>query len=250
MISFDELIKEAAWAFKYRLPKGYKWEVEKIEENFLISLSDEFKQTFPRYTHLIELADVKQFVVNGNIYRFYQWNGQNEEPIVWLCDLGTHDSENTSKSAGESSVTRDELLVEHILLLDNVGGILEMWDEIEDEDVLTWAKNFVFSFSSCYRISNHNLIYGEDGWIFDEVDDNDKLPIDEMVCFSEEANGNLTFYNQKTKDVFLLLGDHCFNYVEEVAGHPEYSFYTLQEAKTFVDYAELLAKQILDNIKQ
>lgn len=70
-----------------------------------------------------------------------------------------------------------------------------------------------------------------------------KEPIDftHFICFVEEANGNATVYNPKSKDVFLFAQDHYFENVESVENQPEYTFHRINDVNNFVDYVETLA---------
>lgn len=244
-LTFDSLLEEIKWI----LPK--RAEIANRKEPVNIELSDQFKDTFPLYTQLINLAEVKEFTANGERFRVYIWGDSSDPLLYWFADMEIRAGEFNKNYPTEIPVLSDEIIDEHRLLLQNTGGIFEITNENEEEDDLTWAKNFMFSLSKCYRFPSQDCVYDEDnGWIFDKVESDKQLPINRLICFSEEANGNLTFYNTENKNVYLLLGDHAFDYVKELDGHPEYSFYTIEGIKTFVEYVELMASKLLNFIKK
>lgn len=229
-----------------RFPKNSTFEHK--ADNVKLELTDEFKEKFPQFTRLIESAEISEISVNDILHRMYVWSSKDNNRFVWICDTALKTDIVRKPTQDEENLVSSDILPEHLLLVRNVGGIIETWDLPDDESFMTWAKNFVFSLQYSYKLQNTDFIYSEDGWIFDEVEESKKLPVKDLICFSEEANGNLTIYNKYTGEIFLLLGDHCFEYVDVVDGHPEYSFYTIRGISHFTEYAELLASQMLNEI--
>lgn len=239
-------------AIKLSEPRGFlgKDDLDKmineiIKEKTVIILSDDFKTTFPLFSKLVSFAEITEVKINDDFYRLFTWRDKNKEKFGWLGDLKKMPIHKRSLyDSKQIYPASSEFLKEHILFIENVGGIAALWDGPEDENFMTWGKDFIFSLSSCYKFKSQETIYHKDScWIYETV--KNPLDISKLLCFSQEGNGNMTFYNTETSEIFLLLTDHSYEYVTKLEGHPEYSFYTINGVKTFVEYVELLAKQFL-----
>jgi hypothetical protein len=175
---------------------------------------------------LIRTKKKKETIYN---YRLYSWNTKDGNTAGWLCRIETNNS-------------TIEILLEHQLLVDNIGGIEESYGSDECEK-LTDNQNFLFIKSECKTIDKDlKDIYLD----ICEEENLKPLTTDNFITFAVEANGNTTFYDLREKRVFLFAQDHCFDYVTEVENQPEYTFYTINGVEIFVDYVEKLAKQWLD----
>lgn len=202
-----------------------------------LGFSDNFISTFPKLHKLVSQATVLGFAMarKNKIahYIIFSWTGTDNLKSGWLCKF-------------ETNTNNIEILYEHQLLLENIGGIQESYTQINiEEEMLTDNQNFLFIKSECTK--------GLGDWteLYDQVcEDENAKQIDpkNLVCFAGEANGNETFYNLNTKQVLVFASDHCFENVEVLKGQPEFTFYTINGITTFVDYAETLAQQWLDNI--
>ncbi|MGB0871018.1 MAG: hypothetical protein ACPGSD_15610 [Flavobacteriales bacterium] len=136
------------------------------------------------------------------------------------------------------------MIQEHELLLRNIGGIRESFNEPENS--FTNNQNFMFIGSECSMgigdwIDYYSISCEEEG----------KKQIDhsKLLAFVHEANGALTLYDPVTKKVFLFSHDHCFENVKFMENQPEYTFHTFKSVVTLVDYVEVLGKEWIENIK-
>lgn len=226
---FDIFKREISWFIK---PTD-KIEVTKTELNF----SDNFISTFPTLYKLVSQARVlgvtltrQNKIIN---YKLLSWTDNGNLKSGWLCKFDTKETE-------------IEILPEHQLLVDNIGGIQESYKQLEtNKEILTDNQNFLFIKSECTK-----GIGGWDEYYEDMCKDYEKPRIDfkNFICFVQEANGDVTLYDPKTKEVMLFAHDHCFENVEFLESQPEYTFHKINGIINFKDYAETLAHQWLDNI--
>lgn len=221
--------KECSWFVEHT----DKTEIKEVE----ISYSEDFSKTFPALFELLIKARTADIVLirtkkkkeTIHNYRLYSWNTKNGHTAGWLCRI---------------EVDRPvEILSEHQLLIDNIGGIEESYAEAPETEKLTDNQNFLFIKSECEPVDEDWLDYYLD---ICEEEDLQPLGTENFLAFAVEANGNRTFYDLKTKQVLLFAPDHDFGYVTEAANQPEYTFYTINEVVDFVGYVEKLAKQWLD----
>jgi hypothetical protein len=163
-------------------------------------------------------------------YRLYSWDAKNGNTAGWLCRIETNNS----------SI---EILPEHQLLLDNIGGIEESYRQEYETDKLTDNQNFLFIKSECERMDKDTKeIYIEDC----ENENLKPLNTDNLLGFAVEANGDTTYYDLQTKRVLLFSHDNDYDYITQVENQPEYTFFTINGVETFVGYVEELAEQWLD----
>ncbi|TGM79086.1 hypothetical protein EHR04_04880 [Leptospira levettii] len=137
----------------------------------------------------------------------------------------------------------NNLIEEHNLLLEYLGGIVETYNDPENS--LTNNQNFIFLKSKCQTgLKNWEYYYEE------IVDDQkcQKIDYKKLTIFAEEANGNLTLYDKIKKEVFLFAPDHSFSNVIKIENQPEYSFYKFSKIQNFNDYVETISKQWILNI--
>lgn len=229
-IDFDIFKQEISWFIE---PMD-KVDLATAIPNFSIT----FISTFPTLHKLLSQATVLEVRLtrknNTAYYKLFSWTDKNNLKSGWLCKFETDEQEL-------------QILEEHQLLLDNLGGIQESYTQIETEnEILTDNQNFIFTKSECRK--------GLEDWteLYDETCNDEgleKINTMDLICFASEANGNETFYDLKTKQILLFASDHSFDNVEVLKGQPEYTFYTINGVTTFVNYVEVLAQQWLDNLQ-
>jgi len=230
---FEIFKKECSWFIQ---------QTDKIEiKEANIDYSKDFSTMFPLLSQLLSKVRVANVVLTRtkkktetiHNYRLYSWDTKCGNTAGWLCRIGLNDS-------------TVEILPEHQLLVDNIGGIEESYEEQECEtEKLTDNQNYLFIKSECEQMDNDlKDVY------LDTCEEEGLKPLnmDNLLAFAVEANGNATYYDLKTKKVLLFATDHCFDYVTEVENQPEYTFYTINEVECFVDYVEKLAKQWLEEV--
>ena len=221
--------------FKTAIAELYPYfkQTDKFEiKDSTLKLQQEFKEIFPTLAKLVSKARQYEFDLvstKRNIpFRLLLWTTKDNLLCGWLCNLENNASHEL------------DIIKEHTILLENIGGIQENFCQSSNDDyLLTSNQDFLFVKSQCYKAGD-NMNY------YIELCNEDNLtPIDtsSLMCFVREANGNETFYDTKTKKVLLFAHDHAFDNVKEIENQPDYTFYTINEATTFVDYVELLAKQ-------
>lgn len=197
-----------------------------------LQLSETFNSTFPLLTELLHQARILKLKINDQPYKLFSWTNKDDSSCGWLNKV----EENVS--------TTFKLIEEHELLLSEIGGIHESYNQPEPS--LSNNQNFMFTQSGCFTgIGGCEETYEE------ICNGENKQPIDfkDLICFVEEANGNMTLYNPKNKEVLLFAGDHCFDNVEVLENQPDYTFYKINNITNFVDYVETLAAEWKNEIK-
>jgi len=231
-MDFEIFKKECSWFIE---PTD-KIEIKETD----VSYSEDFKKTYPLLFGLLLKARTveiiltrtrkkKETVVN---YRLYSWDTKDGNTAGWLCKI----------ESGQSAIP---ILPEHELLINHIGGIQESYETDSENEKLTDNQNFLFIKSDCELSAKEWNEYYLDSC---EEEGLEPLDTDHFLAFALEANGNTTYYDLRTKQVFLFAPDHCFDYVTEVENQPEYTFYRINGVDTFVDYVEKLAKQWLNEI--
>lgn len=226
---FDIFKQEISWFIK---PTD-KIELTKAELKF----SDNLISTFPTLYKLVSQARVLGVTLTRQNeitnYKLLSWTDNENLKSCWLCKFDKQEAE-------------IEILPEHQLLIDNIGGIQESYKQLEtDKEILTDNQNFLFIKSECTK--------GIGSWddYYQEMCKEEQKPLldyKDFVCFVQEANGDVTLYDPKTKEVMLFAHDHCFENVEFLEDQPEYTFHKIKDITNFIDYAETLAHQWLENI--
>lgn len=209
-------------------------DINKIEELGLtqLELREDFIQTFSNLAELVSKARVTKILLDEEEYLFFAWTTSEDETFGWL-----------TKKEKEEVITL-ELLDEHKLLLNTIGGICDVLNDPAES--FSNNQTFLFLGSQCTL----GLNYWKDSYL-ETCNEESKKPIDhsQFVTFVEEASGALTMYNKETKEVVLFSPDNCFENVRVIEGQPEYTFYEFTNATTFIDYVEELANQWLNEIK-
>ena len=219
-IDFETFKNDITWFVK---PTD---KVEILDTTLNYSLTKKFQETFPKLTNLIEKSRVLNLTINYQSYRLFSWTNKDNKSFGWLNKI-------------ESDKTTDiELIDEHELILQEIGGIQESYNQPEPS--LTNNQNFLFIKSECSK--------GIGGWddyyeMMCEEENKQKIEYKDFVCFVQEANGDVTLYDRNSKEVMLFAHDHCFDNVEFLENQPEYTFHKINGIKTFVDYVESLATE-------
>ncbi len=228
---FDIFKQEISWFVK---------PTDKIElAESELNLSDNFITTFPTLHKLVSQATVLDISLTRqdkiSYYKLLSWTDNKDLKSGWLCKFDNAENE-------------IEILPEHQLLVDNIGGIQESYNQLEiEEEILTDNQNFLFIKSDCKK-----GIGGWDEYYTEMCNEENTQQIDfkDFICFVEEANGDVTLYDPKSKEVMLFAHDHSFENVEFLENQPEYTFHRISGITNFIDYAETLAQQWLDYIVQ
>ncbi|TAE03050.1 MAG: hypothetical protein EAZ97_01975 [Bacteroidetes bacterium] len=207
-------------------------------------LTIKFKNTFPNLTLLVEKAEVTEVSVHGLFRRVFVWQNQESEKIGWLLDQGTEIGNDENMNYQKIIPQISDFLAAHLLLIQNIGGIIEVLEDQEDEKLFTFGKNFLFSNKYCYQFSSQQVLEKYVGTGFDY-----NFKAEEMLCFVEEINGSKTFYNKQTGEVFLFGCGYDMESILELDKSQKYPVYTIKNAKIFVEYVEELAKQWLNLLK-
>lgn len=207
----------------------FKVKEYKYEEG-LLDLDSEFNATFKYLGNLLHQARVLDVRLDSNMYKLLSWTDKETlEPYGFLVKLEVID-------------INLPFIHNHKLLLKNLGGIFETFNQ-RDEFYMAINQNFIFLQSGCRKgLGDWRMIYE------DICRKKDKNPVDteDWIMFALEANGNRTFYDPVTEEVFLWAPDHNFNFITPLPGQPEYTLYTINGINTFTDYVETLAQQWLE----
>jgi len=198
-------------------------------------LTTTFKTTFPELTRLIDASFKTGIEMDGKSMILFTWE-LDHVISGWMCQLDS---------------PRVELIAEHRILIDNIGGIIESFNGPTSVDIdgrhyntaLHLNQYFMFVGSMC---SDHT----DCDWYAPYLDWCNKIhanPIDisNAVFFTREANGDNFFYDRTTKEVKLFAHDTGYQYVDPEPDQPERSLYTINGLTTFDEFVELLAKQWL-----
>ena len=191
-----------------------------------IRLSEEFRTTFPELTGLILKSRQTYLKIDDINYILFAWDSKEGEVCGWL---------NQQETVEEY---KHELIEKHELLLRNIGGIRESFNQPEGS--FTNNKNFIFIGSECSR-----GIGDWDDYYSMMCEDEGKTEIDysTFLTFSHEVNGDLTLYEPVAEELYLFSHDHSFENVDFVKDQPEYTFHTFKNINTFGSYVEELARQ-------
>jgi hypothetical protein len=136
-----------------------------------------------------------------------------------------------------------QLIPEHKLLLKNIGGIKESYNQPDGS--FTNNQNFIFLKSGCEMALGYandhyeNMLKEENGTA---------MPIDNLVTFSMEANGFPTVYDLNTGQVYFFSHDCGLEYAIPMEGQPGSTFYYLKGVSDFKSFVETLANQWTDYI--
>lgn len=219
-------------AFKEDISWFLKPNSDIVFKNSDLKISEEFKSTFPKLSGLIQKARVTNIYIDSQPYILFAWDSIDNQICGWL------------NKKDEADFYNYEMIEEHQLLLKNIGGIKESFNQPEDS--FTNNQNFLFIGSECLRgIGDWDDYY----CMMCEDDNCVKIDSSNYLAFVYEANGALTMYEPETKKVFLFSHDHSFDNVDFIENQPEYTFHRFKYVNTFTDYVEELADQWNKHIK-
>ena len=222
---FEAFKSEVCW---FLSPKS---KVE-FQEQHEMRLSEGFKNTFPRLTELILKSRQTYLKIDHLNYILFAWDTIDGQICGWLNQQETVEDNNC------------ELIQEHEILITNIGGIRESFNQPEDS--FSNNQDFMFIGSKCSRgIGNWEEYYSM------TCEENGKKEMDysKLIAFVHEANGALTLYDPLTKKVFLFSHDHSFDNAVTIDDQPKYTFHTFKNTVTFEDYIEALAREWMEIIK-
>lgn len=197
------------------------------------SPSPEFIELFPEMNRLLQSSVVIDFTIDNNQkFRQYIWIKSDKSTVGWLCRL-------------EHCIPQGRNIIdEHALLSCQVGGIIDYWvNKSYEIDTDTFIDNNNFTFS---LVNSGTGIGGWEKLYLSACENEELVPLDtsDFVTFALEANGNTTFYNKNTKEVFYYAHDGYFPIdIFSINGQPEYTIHKFDGIETFTDYVETLAVQ-------
>lgn len=206
------------------------FEVEHI--NHEIKLDNNFIKVFPKTTKLIQSSSQTAFKLNNELYILFSWKNKIGESCGWLNKFETEFPEFLSEN--------------HNLLTKNIGGIKETYGSPDDEEMFTSNQNFLFIPSKAKKGMD-----GRSDFYIETCKKEGYTPIDtnNLISFMQEANGDIILYNSN-EEVLLFAHDQCYETTIAMKNQPECTFYTFSNAKTFVEFVEVIAAQWLEWIKK
>jgi hypothetical protein len=190
-----------------------------------------FAALFPNLNILITSARVLDVTINNDHYKLYSWTSKEGKNCGWLCQLEA------------PNLSDIELLSQHQILLTNMGGVRECYNEPDGS--FTNNQNFLFVKSKCKRGPGYWTEYYHDMCREAGVQ---PMPVDNLISFVYEANGAQTLYDLKTGQVYLFSNDHNFDYVTFMKGQPQYTFHYFNGVNNFTHYVEMMATQWLNHV--
>lgn len=225
MNKYYEAFKNEIKSFNY---KNEPIEVFDIKE---FNLSLRFKEIFPEATNLINKSQKTGLEFKGKSLILFTWEIGNEI-CGWLCQFD------------KPSV---QLINEHQILIDNIGGIIESFNGPESIEIDEINYNYTFTLNQDHMFVgslNTDKLDWEEYYV-DRCKEMSIEPIDlsNSVFFTKEANGAKYFYDRETKKVKLFSHDHAFRFVEFLPNHPEYTMHNIKGITNFTQFVELTAKQ-------
>ncbi|MFV0541423.1 MAG: hypothetical protein ACK5MZ_09345 [Aestuariibaculum sp.] len=223
---FEEFKNDVSWFI------NQSDKIDFLDTKTQIKLTEKFCNTFPVLSNLISEARILTLTINKQLYKLFSWTNKNGLSCGWLNKI----EQNTSSNL--------PLIEEHKLLLNEIGGIQESYNQPEPS--LSNNQNFMFIESECsFGINDWDNFYGD----LCEEENVEPINYKNFICFVVEANGGATTYNPKTKEILLFSHDHCFDNVKVLENQPEYTFHTINNVVNFVDYVETLATEWKNEIK-
>lgn len=194
-----------------------------------ISLDEIFKTEFPNLTKLVSKARVSDLTIMSKSYKLLVWDTKYGGICGWLNKFEP------------DTISDIDIISEHKLILNNIGGILESFNE--PENTLSLNQCFLFLKSQCSRgIGDWNEYYET----LCEEENLPQIDYSKFISFVQEANGALTLYDKNNRQVYLFSHDHSFENVVFLENQPQYTFHKINGIQTFTDYVETLADQWLE----
>jgi len=209
-------------------------EVYEIDE---FNLTKRFETLFPITAELINRSTKTGVEFRGKSLVLFTWEIGNDIS-GWMCQFD------------KPSIN---LIEEHQVLLDNIGGIIESFngpghteiDEINYNYSLTVNQHFMYVGSLCMDKLDWIDYYLE----MCKEKEIEPIDLSDSVFFTTEANGAKCFYDRKTKEVKLWSHDHNFKFVEPLPQHPNYTMHKIMGVEKFEEFVELVASQWIMNFE-
>lgn len=224
MNKYFQAFKNEISSFNY---KNEPIEVFEIDE---FNLTNRFKVIFPITTQLINSSKKTGVKFKGKSLILFTWE-IGDEISGWMCQFD------------KPSI---QLIEEHQILIDNIGGIIESFngpesielDGINYNYTLTLNQDFMFVGS----MNTDKLDWEEFYLEWCEKENSQPIDLSNSVFFTKEANGAKYFYDRKTKNVKLFSHDNDFRFVESIPNQPK-MMYIIKGVNKFEEFVELVAKQ-------
>jgi len=212
-------------------------EVFEINE---FGLTNRFQELFPKTTQLINSSIKTGVELNGKAFVLFTWEIQSN-----LCGwMSQFDRQNI------------DLIEEHTILIDNIGGIKESFNGPNQTTInginynysLTQNQYFLFVGSLCY---GYDKLDWKD-YYTESCLKSGSAPLDltKKVIFTREGNGSEYYYDRETKKVNLFSPDHNYNYATFIPNQPEYTIHEIKGVNSFVDFVELLSSQWITHLEK
>ena len=215
--------------FRYLKPSLFrrikKYEVKTSE----LTTDPSFNSAFPTFKELIRKARVLDLNFDGKEFKLLSFTDRKEHlSCGFLLKF-------------ENDITLLPFLPEHILLLNNIGGIFETYNS--PDFPLFLNQHFFFLASFCRQGLGGERVFYEELCAREGCK---PIETEHWIMYSVEANMTKTLYDPVNGEVFLWAPDHDFNFIAPLPGQPEYTLYTINGIHTFTDYVETLAQQWLE----
>jgi len=221
---FQAFKNEISW-FNYKNEPIEVFEIKKF------NLTKRFEKIFPITAKLINKSIKIGIEFNGISMILFAWEIE-EEISGWVCQFDR---------------PKIELIEEHRILIDNIGGIIESFNGPESMEIngvnynytLTQNQDFMFVGSM-----NSDKLDWEDYYLEWCAKSNcSPMDLSNSVFFTREANGAKYFYDRITKEVKLFSQDNAFRFIEPMENQPERMMYTIKGVNNFEEFVEMTAKQ-------
>lgn len=188
--------------------------------------------SLPVLNRLLGRARVTPVSLGGAVRELLAWDLADGTTAGWLCLPPAPDH-----ASAAHPQQRD---LWHVL-----GGIVDRWNEPED----SWLLNHYDALTPELAADDPGESIAAYRWIWDQ--DGLGVPVEprEYGVLAVEANGNLTLCHRVTGEVLLFAPDHHFDYVEVLAGCPEYSLYRIPTAPDLRTWLETVAAQWLSALR-
>jgi len=189
-----------------------------------------FHKLFRALSELLRAAEVTELTVKGEAHVLFTWDGSSN-PRSWLCRAPVSEPARTLHPA-------------HATLLRSFGGIVERANEPED----TWLLNQNEVLTE--REASYDASFIKDyAWAFRETPGRIPIAVRDHYSIAREANGNDTLCHRRDGTILLFAPDHAFHHVRRLAGCPPYTLYTLNGARRFADWVNVIARQWSDALE-
>jgi len=210
---------------------NYKNEPIKVFEIENFFLTKKFEEIFPLASELINKSIKTGIEFKGKSMILFTWEIENKIS-GWLCQFDK---------------SKINLIEEHQILIDNIGGIIESFNGPESAEINGIDYNYSLTLNQDF-ICVGSLCLDKPSWLdyyLEWCKEKKVEPIDlsNSVFFTREANGANYFYERKTKEVLLFSYDNAFEFVEPLPNQPERSIYKVKGVENFREFVELIAKQ-------